>query len=137
LLSEHTPTPYPQIDEALRIRREEELPVYERIGDLRSKAVTMGKIANNFLQHGQIDEALNIYRKEELPVYELLGDVHSFFITRIQIGIALLQKTSPTKTEFEEAREHLLWARATAEKHKYSEATQLREIVTQWFGGSV
>jgi hypothetical protein len=33
------------LDEALRIRREEELPVYERLGDVRAKAVTMGKIA--------------------------------------------------------------------------------------------
>jgi hypothetical protein len=35
-----------QLDEALRIRREEELPVYERLGDVHSKAVTMGQIAD-------------------------------------------------------------------------------------------
>ncbi|MCK6523170.1 hypothetical protein L6R49_17245, partial [Myxococcota bacterium] len=35
-----------QLDEALRIRMEEELPVYERLGDVRSKAVTMGQIAD-------------------------------------------------------------------------------------------
>lgn len=34
-----------QLDEALRIRNEEELPVYERLGDVREKAVTLGKIA--------------------------------------------------------------------------------------------
>jgi hypothetical protein len=32
-----------QLDEARRIRREEELPVYDRLGDVRSKAVTHGK----------------------------------------------------------------------------------------------
>jgi hypothetical protein len=32
-----------ELDEALRIRREEELPVYDRLGDVRSKAVTHGK----------------------------------------------------------------------------------------------
>ena len=35
-----------QLDEALRIRREDELPVYEKLGDIRSRAVTMGKIAD-------------------------------------------------------------------------------------------
>ena len=35
-----------QLDEALRIRQEEQLPVYERLGDVRSKAVTQGKIAD-------------------------------------------------------------------------------------------
>jgi hypothetical protein len=29
-----------ELDEVLRIRREEQLPVYERLGDVRGKAVT-------------------------------------------------------------------------------------------------
>ncbi len=64
-----------QLDEALRIRREEELPVYERLGDVRGRAVTMGKIADVLRDRGQLDEALRIRREEELPVYERLGDV--------------------------------------------------------------
>jgi len=35
-----------QLDEGLRIRLEEELPVYERLGDVRSKAVTHFQIAS-------------------------------------------------------------------------------------------
>jgi tetratricopeptide (TPR) repeat protein len=35
-----------ELEEALRIRREEELPVYERLGDVRSRAVTLFKIAS-------------------------------------------------------------------------------------------
>lgn len=34
---------------ALRIRTDEQLPVYERLGDIRSKAVTQGKIAMTLL----------------------------------------------------------------------------------------
>ena len=49
-----------QLDEALKIRNEEELPVYERLGDVRSRAVTMGKIADILRARGQIDEALKI-----------------------------------------------------------------------------
>jgi hypothetical protein len=45
---------------ALRIRRKEELPVYERLGEVRSRAVTMGKIADILFSRGDLDEALRI-----------------------------------------------------------------------------
>ncbi len=124
------------MDEALRIRREEQLPVYERLGDVRLKAVTMGRIADILQQRGEMDEALRIRREVELPVYERLGDVREQSVCRWKIGMALFQKPSPTKAEFEEARQHLRWALATAEKHQYAEAAQLREIVTRLPGGS-
>ncbi|MBI1206731.1 MAG: hypothetical protein GC191_05500 [Azospirillum sp.] len=75
-----------QFDEALRIRREEELPVYEQLGDLRSKAVTMGQIADVAQARGQWDEALRIRREEELPVYEQLGDVRERAVTMGKIA---------------------------------------------------
>jgi phosphopentomutase len=52
------------LDEALRIRQEEELPVYERLGDVRARAVTLGKIADVYQARGQLDEALRIRREE-------------------------------------------------------------------------
>ena len=42
-----------QTDEALRIRREKELPVYDQLGDVRERAVTIGKIADILQQQGQ------------------------------------------------------------------------------------
>ena len=75
-----------QFDEALRVRKEEELPVYERLGDMRSKAVTQGQIANILQARGQIDEALRIHKEEELPVYERLGDVRLKAVTQGQIA---------------------------------------------------
>ncbi|MCG8549114.1 MAG: CHAT domain-containing protein, partial [Desulfobacterales bacterium] len=54
-------------DEALRIRKEEELPVYDRLGDVRSRAVTMGQIADILQQKGDTDEALRIHMDERLP----------------------------------------------------------------------
>ena len=80
-----------ETDEALRIRREEELPVYERLGDVRAKAVTMGKIADILQARGELDEALRIRREEELPVYERLGDVRSKAVTMQKIAMAHLQ----------------------------------------------
>ena len=58
-----------------RIRHEEELPVYERLGDVRLRAVTKGKIADILQGRGELDEALRIRREEQLPVYQRLGDV--------------------------------------------------------------
>ncbi len=74
------------LDEALRIRLEEELPVYERLGDVRSIAVTQGKVADILEARGDLDEALRIRLEEELPVYERLGDVRSIAVTRGQIA---------------------------------------------------
>ncbi len=81
-----------ELDEALRIWREEELPVYERLGDVRSRAVTMGQIADILEARGELDEALRIRREEVLPVYERLGDVRSRAVGRTSLAIALLQR---------------------------------------------
>lgn len=48
-----------ELDEALRIRREEELPVYEKLGDVRERAVTLGKIADVLDARGELDEAID------------------------------------------------------------------------------
>ena len=75
-----------QLDEALRIRTEDELPVYERLGDVRSRAITQGQIADILQARGQLDEALRIRTEEQLPVYERFGDVRSRAITQGQIA---------------------------------------------------
>ena len=78
-----------ELDEALRIRREQTLPVYERLGDVRSVAVTHGQIADVLQARGELDEALRIRREQELPVYERLGDVRSVAVTHGQIADVL------------------------------------------------
>ena len=70
-----------ELDEALRIRQQEELPVYERLGDVHSRAVTLGQLADVLQDRGELDEALRIRQEEELPVYERLGDVCSRAVT--------------------------------------------------------
>ena len=74
------------LDEALRIRREEELPVYDRLGDVRERAVTMGKIADILQARGELDEALRIRREEQLPVFDRLGDVRERAVTMGKIA---------------------------------------------------
>jgi tetratricopeptide (TPR) repeat protein len=78
--------------EALRIRREEQLPVFELLGDVRSRAVSMSKIADTLAQRGETEEALRILCEEQLPVYEQLGDVRERAITLGQIADILVQR---------------------------------------------
>jgi tetratricopeptide (TPR) repeat protein len=73
----HLLVQFGQLDKALRILRDELLPVFERLGDVRSRAVTLGKVANILRARGQLDEALRIYQDEVVPVFERLGDVRS------------------------------------------------------------
>ena len=81
-----------RLDEALRIRREDELPVYERLGDAREAAITRGKIADVLQDRGELDEALRIRREDELPVYERLGDVRSAAVAKANIATTLLAR---------------------------------------------
>src|SRR5262249_1241808 len=60
---------------ALRIRKEDQLPVYEKLGDIRSRAVALGKIADILQACGQLDEALRVLKEDVLPVFEKLGDI--------------------------------------------------------------
>jgi hypothetical protein len=61
------------LDEALRIRREEQLPVYEKLGDIRERAVTILKIALVEAGQGKPAEADRIFETECIPVFERLG----------------------------------------------------------------
>ena len=70
-----------EFDEALRLLEGEVLPAFERLGDVRSKAVTMGEIADILEARGDLDEALRIRQEEQLPVYEHLGDLREKAVT--------------------------------------------------------
>ena len=72
-------------DRALRIRTEEEIPVYERLGDVRSLAITNGQIADIHEARGNLDEALRIRMEKEIPIYERLGDGQSLASARLKI----------------------------------------------------
>ena len=64
-----------QVDDALRIYQSDLIPLLERLGDVRARAVTLGKVADVLAARGELDEALRINREEVLPVFERLGDV--------------------------------------------------------------
>lgn len=98
-------------DEALRIRREQQLPVFERLGDVPGRAATLGKIADSLRRRGDLDEAIRIVRDQELPVYEELGLRHNTAVARANLGSLLSQQGQHTDAIY-----HLNQARRYFEK---------------------
>lgn len=72
--------------DALAHWREVELPLFHRLGDSRSQAITMGRIADVLQEQGQLDEALRAYQDELLPVFERLGDVRAKAVAMVKIA---------------------------------------------------
>jgi len=64
-----------EVDEALRLH-DQELRVYEELGDKRSYAVALGDIARIRARKGEVDDALRLHH-QVLTVYEELGDKRS------------------------------------------------------------
>lgn len=87
-----------QVDEALRIRREEELSIYEQLNDANDIAVTKGQIADIMQMRGDLDEALRIRTQEELPVYEKLGNIRAIALLKGKVADVL-----EIRGEFDEA----------------------------------
>lgn len=55
-------------EQALAIRREEELPVYQRLCDARCQAEVQSRIADSLVARGDHDAALDLLQNEVLPV---------------------------------------------------------------------
>jgi esterase/lipase superfamily enzyme len=117
-----------RLDEALRIYNEEQLPVYQRLGDVRERAVTMGKIADILQARGQLDEALR-YRMEELPVYEKLGAVRDLLVARIEQAITRLLRGSDDDRG--EASRLLGLALHDAQRLELPEVRQIEQLIEQ------
>ncbi|MGZ8245797.1 hypothetical protein [Methylomagnum sp.] len=86
------------------------MPVYEKFGDVRAKAIAKGQIADILEARGQYDEALRIRRLEEMLVYEKHGDIRSKSTALFKIARIELARNQPA-----EAFRHLSEAYGIAE----------------------
>lgn len=59
---------------ALDIRRDQEIPIYQARGDLRSEAFRYIEIADILVARGELDRALDLHRNISLPMSQKLGD---------------------------------------------------------------
>jgi tetratricopeptide (TPR) repeat protein len=63
-----------ELEQALQIRREQELPIYEQLGDTRTQTVVLGEIADLLTALGRTDEAGKVLEEQMLPLADRLGD---------------------------------------------------------------
>jgi hypothetical protein len=105
-----------ETEEALRIRREDCLPVYERLNDVRSRALTMGQIADILQQRGETEEALRIHLEERLPIARRMQDMDSlahirFCCARIRLERGGFQTDERETIVTELAESFSLWSK--------------------------
>ena len=106
----------------------EQVPIRDKLGDLRGRTVTMGQIADIYQARGQLDEALRILREEELPVYEKLGARRDILVCEANIAMVLLERKRPGDPL--EAERLLRRAQAEAEAMKLPEATMIQGVLS-------
>jgi tetratricopeptide (TPR) repeat protein len=87
-----------ETDKGLKLLHAERLPLLERLGRERDRAITFGEIADVLQGRGEHEEALRIRRQECLPVYERLGALREKAVTMGRIADALQERG-----EYEEA----------------------------------
>jgi tetratricopeptide (TPR) repeat protein len=63
-----------ELEQALQVRREQELPIYEELGDTRAQTVVLGEIADLLAALGRTDEASKVLEEQMLPRADRLGD---------------------------------------------------------------
>lgn len=63
-----------ELEAALKVRREQELPIYEQLGDTRAQTVVLGEIADLLTALGRTDEASRVLEEQMLPRADRLGD---------------------------------------------------------------
>jgi tetratricopeptide (TPR) repeat protein len=74
------------LDEALKIRLTEVLPIYKKLNHSYGIAVTLGKVADIYTVYGKLEDALNMLQKEVLPIFIKLEKIHDVAITKGKIA---------------------------------------------------
>ena len=106
--------------------------MYEKLGDVRSRAVTMGQIADVLQDRGDLEEALRIRREEELPVYEKLGDVRELMVGRANLALTLSRRGDPV--DHQEISHLLGQAFKAATQMKLLDAQQIADLHQRLLG---
>jgi hypothetical protein len=74
-----------ELDEAMRIRKEEELPVYERLGDVRSTAVLYWGIAQLHMAKDELVHAAE-YASKTFTLLDHLEDLQGLSVVDFYTG---------------------------------------------------
>ncbi len=78
--------------QALLVRREQQLPLFEKLGDQRMRVSVWSQIADVLIENGELDEALRIRREEQVPFFDGPDDLLDLAASREQIADILRAK---------------------------------------------
>lgn len=81
--------------------------LFDELGDVRSRAVTMGQIADILQQRGETDEALRIHLEERLPVALAIKDLDSIAHLRFSCAQIRLSRQDSSQSEMQTIYEEL------------------------------
>lgn len=95
-----------QWDLAQRVLREGALPLAERMGDERAKAVTQGRIADILQARGELDAALSLH-DQRLPVAQQMSDIDSIAHIRYAMARIRLQRGDQETGGFQQIHDDL------------------------------
>jgi len=79
------------LKKVLSMKQNEELPIYEQMGDKRNIAITLAQISSLMMMQGEVASALDIQGNKVIPILEGLGDSVGKAITLVCMGICYLQ----------------------------------------------
>jgi tetratricopeptide (TPR) repeat protein len=108
---------------------EERLAIFDRLGDVRSRAITLGRIARIYTGKGDYDRALAMYQ-EALTAFERLGDVSQESLWSLFMAFALYQRSS--EGDLQSAIELMERSYGLAQQHRFPEADQFGLILNRW-----
>jgi tetratricopeptide (TPR) repeat protein len=112
-----------QLNEALRIRTEDELPVYQKLGHVSAVAVTQGKIADILQARGQLDDALAMHELR-LPFAREQSDLYNIAHIKFSTAQIRLQRDDHQADDIQHAGEDLQEAFNIALKLERSDAIE-------------
>ncbi|WP_146155271.1 hypothetical protein [Enhygromyxa salina] len=92
------------LGEALRICKDEQLPLLEEVGDPLEIAQAKGQLALILGAQGHIEDAIELFRHECLPILEHRDDRLSLVFARANLAGLLKRRDSPDQDEPEIVR---------------------------------
>ena len=109
---------------ALRLLVDSVIPIYERLGDMRSKAIVLGGVADMHCVTGRrLADALRIHTEERLPVFRRLGEAHLLAYAQGRIADVL-----QAAGRFDEA----IHVRRTEELPTYEQLGDIHAATVAW-----
>lgn len=86
-----------EFEAAIRIVTEQELPVYQKLGDSHSACIAMASIADILAAQGKFDAALKLLQQDVLPVLSKIGDMYSLAAIQSKIADILFASGDATQ----------------------------------------